>query len=152
MLKIFNNSMKIRKATLKDVKKIEWLDKKYFHESRNYKEIISSKGSEVFVLLFGKEIIGFTGAVYRDWNNAIWVLNIFIHPQYRRKGYAPRLIKFLIDYLKKKKYRTIIAEAPSSSDALPLYLKLGFRVCGFNDRYYSNKGKEIAIFISYDLK
>jgi len=45
----------------------------------------------------------------------------------------------------------LIAEAPSLNPVLILYLKNGFRICGFNDRYYSNDGKEIALFLSYDF-
>lgn len=45
-----------------------------------------------------------------------------------------------------------MAEAPSLSNAPKLYKKAGFRKCGYNDRYYSNSGKEIALWYSFDLK
>ncbi|KPJ57207.1 hypothetical protein AMJ49_01170 [Parcubacteria bacterium DG_74_2] len=145
--------MKIRQANLKDVKTIEGLNKKYFRErERDWGKLISSKNSEMFVLELNKKVMGFTGLEYQKWNNTAHVIDIFIHPSHKKKGYGTKLIKFLIKYLKNKKYRSLIAEAPSLNPALILYLKNNFRICGFNDRYYSNKSKEIAIFLSYDLK
>ena len=145
--------MKIRKAELNDAEIIDKLNRLYLHEKgRNYNEIISSKSAEMFVLELDEEIIGFAGVEYHDWNNSSRIINIFIHPDHRRKGYGTELLQFLIRRLKNKKYRTLIAEAPSLNPSLILYLKNGFRVCGFNDRYYSNKGKEIAVFLSYDFE
>lgn len=145
--------MNIEKASLKDVKEITSLNDNYFHEEgRNWEKLVSSKDSEMFVLKIAGKIIGFTGLKYQEWNNTIKVIDIFVHPNYRSKGYGKELINFLISYLKKKKeYRTLIVEAPSLNPVLILYLKNGFRICGFNDRYYSNKSKEIAIFLSYDF-
>jgi ribosomal protein S18 acetylase RimI-like enzyme len=145
--------MKIRRANLRDAKIIERLNKKYFREKgRDWRKLISSKDSEAFVLELHKKIIGFTGLQYQKWNNTAQIIDIFIHPFHRQRGYGTKLVKFLIKYLKNKNYRSLIAEAPSLSPALVLYLKNNFRICGFNDRYYSNKGKEIAIFLSYDFK
>lgn len=145
--------MRIRKARLKDSKKINNLNKKYFHEKgRNWNKLINSKNSEMFILENNKEIVGFTGLEYFDWNNTIKIINIFVHPEYRKIGLGKKLMKYLLQKVKKTKYRCIIAEAPSSNPVVQLYLKNGFRKCGYNDRYYSNKGKEIAIFLSYDLK
>lgn len=144
--------MKIRKAILKDVGPIEKLNKQFFHEEgRNWKELISAKESEMFVLELNKAVVGFTGIEYHNWNNTAQVIDIFLHPDYRNKGYGTSLVKFLLKYLKNKRYRSLIAEAPSLNPVLNLYLKSGFRICGFNDRYYSNKGGEIALFLSYDF-
>jgi len=145
--------MEIKKAKLKDVSSISKLNRKFFHEKeRDWKGLISSKKSEMFILEFDKAIVGFTGIKYCSWNNTAHVIDIFVHPDYRNRGYGTNLVKFLLKYLKNKKYRTLIAEAPSLNPVLKLYLKNGFRVCGFNDHYYFNKGKEIAIFLSYDFK
>ncbi len=54
-----------------------------------------------------------------------------------------------------KELRSIIVETqPSNRNAMDFYLSNGFRLCGFNDRYYTNKpvsSKDIAIFFSLDL-
>jgi len=145
--------MKIRKANLQDAKAISSLNRKFFHErERDWKKLTSAKDSEIFVLELNKKILGFTGVEYREWNNTAQIIDIFVRPNYRNKGYGTKLVKFLIQHLKNKKYRTLMAEAPSSNPVLILYLKNDFRICGFNDRYYSNRSKEIALFLSYDFK
>ena len=52
---------------------------------------------------------------------------------------------------KKTSFRCLIAEVPSLNPAKKLYEKMGFRKCGYNDRYYSNKGKEICVWMSLDI-
>ena len=145
--------MRIRKATLKDLQKIKQLSKKFsFELDRDWKELISSKNSEMFLLINNEDIIGFTGLIYYKWNNTIQISNIFVNPKFRGQGLGLRLVNFLIDKAKKTKYRCLISEAPSLNPVVNLYKKTGFRKCGYNDRYYSNSGKEIALWMSIDLK
>lgn len=143
--------MEIKKVKITDLGAIEKLNNKYFQEKRNFKEIIKNTDNSFFVVEANNRIIGFSGIQYSKWNNTARIIDIFIHPDYRGKGYANQLIKKIKAEAKKIKVRTIIAEAPSLNNVLAVYLKNGFRVCGFNDRYYSNNGKEIAVFLSYDI-
>lgn len=144
--------MNIRKATIKDAQSLEILNEKFFHEEgRNWEELITSEKSEMFVIDEESEILGFTGVNYDRWNNTARIIDIFVHPDHRNKGYGLGLVKYLTDYLKDKSLRSLIAEAPSLNSVLNLYLKAGFRICGYNDRYYDNSGKEVAIFLSFDF-
>ena len=144
--------MIIRTAKKQDTIQIEILNAKYFHEkNRNFADFIQSPNNVLTVAEQNNKIVGFTGVSYYKWNNTAKILDIFVHPQFRHKGIAKKLIISHISFAKKHRARVLIAEAPSKSLALPLYLKCGFRVCGYNDRYYNNSGKEIAIFLSYDL-
>lgn len=144
--------MKIIKATKNNIPEIIRLNRRYFHEKRDYREIIGDKETDFFVIKEKNRTIGFSGLKHFSWNNTAKITNIFLLPIFRHKGYGQALIEILIKTAKKKKARTLIAEAPSAKPALKFYLKNGFRICGYNDRYYDNKGKEIAIFLSYDLK
>jgi len=145
-------NMKIRKATLRDLHAIRTLNEKFkFETGRDWKRLISSKNSEMFVLVSGGSVIGFTGLIRYDWNNTLQILNIFIEPHHRRKGLGFALVKFLVERSRKTSYRCLIAEAPSLNVVVDLYKKAGFRQCGYNDRYYSNSGKEIALWMSLDI-
>lgn len=144
--------MNIVRAKIKDCSEIERLNEKYFKEIRDFKEIIQGKNDYFFVGRKGEKIVGFSGFHFYRWNNTARIINIFIHPDFRRKGYAMEFIKKIKREAKKLNVRTIIAEAPLLNKVLSLYLRNGFRICGFNDRYYSNTGKEIALFLSCDLK
>jgi ribosomal-protein-alanine N-acetyltransferase len=143
--------MEIRKAKLSDLNQINKLNKKYFKEIRDFKSLLKSKNDILIVLQNNKEIIAFSGIHLSKWNNLARIIDIFVHPDYRRRGLAGKLIKELIVLAKKNKARSLIAEAPSLNPVLKLYKKSGFRKCGYNDRYYSNNLKEIAIFLSFDL-
>jgi N-acetylglutamate synthase-like GNAT family acetyltransferase len=150
--KTIKKSMNIRKAKISDLGLIESLNKKYFHEKRDFKEIIKNKDNHFFVAEEKDKIIGFSGIKYSDWNNTARVIDIFVHPDYRGKGCSDKLMQKIKAEAKKLKVRTIIAEAPSLNKALGFYLRNGFCICGFNDRYYSNDAKEIAVFLSFDIK
>lgn len=143
--------MKIRRAKLSDLNQINQLNKKYFKEIRDFKSILKNSENIFIVLEDNKKIIAFTGLHLSKWNNTARIIDIFVHPDYRRQGLAGKLIKELVALAKKNKVRSLIAEAPSLNPILKLYKKNGFRKCGYNDRYYSNEAKEIAIFLSFDL-
>ena len=143
--------MTIREAKIKDLKAIEALNKKYFHEKRDFKEILKNKDNLFLVAEENGKIIGFSGIHYHDWNNTAWIIDIFVQSDYRGKGVSDMLIKKIKSEAKKLKARTIIAESPSANNALKTYKRNGFRVCGYNDRYYSNNSKDKAIFLSFDI-
>jgi len=145
--------MKIRKATVSDLALVTRISKKYrFETGRNWKELLSSKTTEMFLLIEGEKVAGLTGLIHYDWNGTLQILDIFVTPEYRRKGFGLRAINFLISKAKKTKCRCLIAEAPSLNPVVTLYKTAGFRKCGYNDRYYSNRGKEIALWMSLDLR
>lgn len=144
--------MSITKATINNFSEVEKLNKKYFKEIRDFKKIIEGENDLFFVIKENKKIIGFGGIHIFHWNNTAKIIDIFIHPDYRRKGFGKKMILKIKQEAKNAGVRTIIAEAPSLNSILIVYLKNGFRICGFNDRYYTNNGKEIAIFLSYDMK
>jgi len=144
---------RIRRAVAGDTKTINQLNKKYFHESgRDWSDLISGKSSEMYVIETSRGIIGFTGVMIHRWNNTARVIDVFVLPAHRRQGFGSALIKYLLRRVRQHSVRAIIAEAPSQNTVLRLYLKNGFRICGYNDRYYSNHGKEMAIFLSYDIR
>lgn len=148
--------MDIIQAKLEHLEKIEKLSKKFnFETDRNWKGLVSSDNKRLFILLDNDTIdtiIGFSGLIEHEWNNTLQISNIFIHPDYRNKGLASKLIQYVIAEAKKTSFRCLIAESPSLNPVTKLYEKMGFRKCGYNDRYYSNTGKEICIWMSIDLK
>lgn len=143
--------MNILKATMKDLSEIEKLNDMYFHEIRDFKKVIEGKDDYFFVGKNDSQVVGFSGLHVFRWNNTARIIDIFIHPNNRREGNATEFLKKIKKEAKKLGVRAIIAEAPSFNPVLTFYLQNGFRVCGFNDRYYSNNGKEMAIFLSFDI-
>jgi len=118
------------------------------------KKLANDMDIEVYAITENGKIIGFTGLIHNDWNETLQVLDIFVDPAMRKKGYGKQAMNFLLSKAKHmKKYRCIIAEAPAKDGIDKFYAKLGFRKCGYNDRYYTNESNgDIAIFMSYDLR
>jgi ribosomal protein S18 acetylase RimI-like enzyme len=140
-------------AVEKDVTELEKLSKRFdFETNRDWRKLVVGENNKLFLLKKEDEIIGFSGLIFHHWNNTIQVSNIFVNPEYRRKGIGGKIISLIIAEAKKFPFRCLMAEAPSSSPVKKLYEKAGFRKCGYNDRYYSNTGEEICIWMSLDLK
>lgn len=144
--------MEIKLATIEDGVEFESLNQKFNHEpGRKYTELISLSDKFMFVAKENNKIVGFSGVEKSEWNNTARGITVFVHPDHRRKKIGSALVKEMIAKAEELDVRCLIVEAPSKSNALPLYGKSGFRKCGYNDRYYSNDGDETAIFLSYDF-
>lgn len=61
------------------------------------------------------------------------------------------MIQYMLTEAGRINVRCLFAEAPTSSKASLLFKKMGFRLCGYNDRYYDNSGRDVAEFYSYNL-
>lgn len=152
MKKLNNEAFKIRTAGIGDLKEIEALNNKYFHEQdRDFKKYVTDENYQMIVAE-EREVVGFAGFKKQNWNKSLEVIDIFVHPRFRKQGVGTKLLQKLINLAKNTKARVIIAEAPSNNPVVFLYKKCGFRKCGYNDRYYNNQGSEQAIFMSLDLK
>ena len=142
--------MEIKDARPEDIQSLEDLSKQYaFEPNRDWRGLVEDH--QMFLLFDADKVIGFTGFIRHDWNNTLQISNIFVKPEYRGQKLAQRLLTHLLENVKKTSYRCIIAEAPSNTSVGKLYEKMGFRKCGYNDRYYSNAGEPVAFWMSYDL-
>ncbi|MGC8662731.1 MAG: GNAT family N-acetyltransferase [Candidatus Micrarchaeia archaeon] len=58
--------------------------------------------------------MGFTGLIHYNWNDTLQILDVFVDPLARGKGYGRQIINFLLSKARRMKgYRSIIAEAPA---------------------------------------
>jgi GNAT superfamily N-acetyltransferase len=142
----------VRKALDTDAVILTTLNDQFFKEAgRDFHFLITSSFSDMFVAEDADEIIGYTGLQYNDWNQTISIIDIFVQPLFRHQGIGARLLKHIIDISRQSGFRCLIAEAPSLNPVLQLYLKHDFRICGYNDRMYSNDAREVAMFLSLDF-
>lgn len=74
--------------------------------------------------------------------------NIATHPDYRRKGFASQLIKWVFPHADDKSF-LVYLDTASDNDAMRLYEKLGFQICGsytIEDlSKYGGKGNETHV-------
>ena len=75
------------------------------------------------------------------------MMNVAVHPDYRRRGIAERLVNDLVEALKAFESHCLTLEVRESNDsARALYAKLGFFQAGLRKNYYRNP-KENALIL-----
>ena len=74
------------------------------------------------------------------------VMNVAVHPDWRRQGIAENLITHLIQELKKRGSHALMLEVrASNTPAIALYEKLGFQQVGLRKNYYRNPKEDALI-------
>ena len=74
------------------------------------------------------------------------MMNIAVHPDYRRRGIAALLVECLVEELKRMQSRSLTLEVRASNlPAQNLYEKLGFFQIGTRPRYYRNPKEDALI-------
>lgn len=140
--------MQIRPATLPDLELILHHRREVFREmgghyaqnlaafedaSREYFE--TALRNDTYLGLFGEiegRVITGGGLVVVPWPGSpmnfeprrAWILNVYVEPDQRRRGFARRIMQALIDLGKARGFRTLALHA--SDDGRPLYEQLGF--------------------------
>ena len=75
------------------------------------------------------------------------MMNLAVHPEYRRRGIARQLVQTLICWLKEQGSHILILEVrASNAPAIELYTQLGFVQVGRRPNYYF-KPKEDALIL-----
>ena len=74
------------------------------------------------------------------------MMNVAVHPDYRRKGIARQLVTELVAALAKKGVHSLALEVrASNAPAIALYEQLGFQQVGRRPNYYRNPKEDALI-------
>ena len=74
------------------------------------------------------------------------ILNIAVHPSFRKTGIATRLINQLFEICENNKIIHCYLEVRASNQvAITLYQNFGFRICGVRKGYYPDTGEDALI-------
>ena len=96
------------------------------------------------VALDGETVAGYVGS--QTVMDETDMMNIAVHPDFRRQGVARALILALIGELKKRGSRCLTLEVRASNDpARALYESLGFAHVGTRRNYYQNPKEDALI-------
>jgi ribosomal-protein-alanine N-acetyltransferase len=83
--------------------------------------------------------VGYLVARTIKGNDVCEIISIAVHPNFRNRGFALRLLNSLIDFLKKINYKKITLEVSNSNfSAINLYEKYKFKSIGLRKGYYLN--------------
>lgn len=106
---------------------------------------LNNKLSHWLVALDGEKVIAYVGS--QTVLGETDMMNIAVHPDYRKRGIATELIQELINALNERNSHSLMLEVRESNDpAKELYLKMGFELVGIRKNYYRNP-KENALIL-----
>ena len=96
------------------------------------------------VALKDERVVGYVGS--QSVLGESDMMNVAVHPDYRRQGIAEKLVNELAAALKKRGNHCLSLEVRASNEpAQKLYEKLGFRQVGRRPNYYRNPKEDACI-------
>ena len=139
--------MRIENMTAAHVAQIAGLEKLCFHDPWSEKSISSELENALalwLVALEGETVTGYVGSqTVLGWTD---MMNVAVHPDYRRRGIGEALVEELIVRLKAMGNECLTLEVRASNEpAKQLYDKLGFREVGRRPNYYRNPKEDALI-------
>lgn len=111
---------------------------------RSVGEELNNPLSLWLVCMDGERVIGYVGSqTVMDESD---MMNVAVHPDFRRKGIAEQLVLALTEQLKNRKSHCLSLEVrASNAPAIGLYEKLGFQMVGRRPNYYRNPREDALI-------
>ena len=129
------------------VPQIAELEKLCFNDPWSENSIASeldNRLSSWLVAIVDDKVVGYVGS--QTVLGETDMMNIAIHPDYRKQGIATELISALIEALNERGSHSLMLEVRASNEpAKSLYLKMGFDVVGVRKNYYRNPREDALI-------
>ena len=129
------------------VAQIAELEKICFSDPWSEKSIASELNNDLAFWLTALEegqVAGYIGS--QTVMDETDMMNVAVHPDFRRKGIAEALVNALVDYLKTIGSHCLTLEVrASNTPAITLYEKLGFSEIGRRKNYYRNPREDALI-------
>ena len=139
--------MKIERMGMDHVSEVAELEKLCFSDPWSEKSVTSELDNELALWLVAVEdgrVAGYVGS--QTVAGETDMMNIAVHPDFRRRGIAEQLVDALIVQLRMQQSRCLTLEVRASNDAAQaLYEKLGFSQIGRRPRYYRNPKEDALI-------
>jgi [ribosomal protein S18]-alanine N-acetyltransferase len=111
---------------------------------RMFEETIESPISTNSVIEINSEILGYI-MLYSVVDEA-HIMNLAVHPDYRGRGYASKLITRTVLHVAMKNVSEFFLEVRESNiNAQCLYTKFGFEVIGKRKRYYAETNEDALV-------
>ena len=139
--------MMITNMTGAHVAPIAQLEKLCFSDPWSEKSIeteLSCRLSCWLVAMEGDTLVGYVGSqTVIDESD---MMNIAVHPDFRRRGIAEALVAELEEQLRQRGSKALTLEVRNSNEpAIALYEKLGFVQVGLRKNYYRNPKEDARI-------
>jgi len=96
------------------------------------------------------KVIGFLDAWPQPSQSLLWVFNLVVEKDHRRKGVGALLLQAARRWAIQQRLSKIMLEMQTKNfPAISFAQKLGFQYCGYNEHYYANG--DIALFFYQNI-
>ena len=139
--------MMIVKMNEGHVKAVAELEKICFSDPWSENSVASELKNKLALWLVAEDegkVAGYIGS--QTCGDESDVMNVAVHPDFRRRGIAEALVSALVEELKAIESRCLTLEVrASNAPAISLYEKLGFGEIGRRKNYYRNPREDALI-------
>ena len=139
--------MIIVKMNESHVSQVAELEKICFSDPWSENSVASELNNKLAFWLVAEEegrLAGYVGS--QTVCNETDMMNVAVHPDFRRRGIAEALVNGLVEKLKSKGSHCLTLEVrASNAPAIALYEKLGFSEIGRRKNYYRNPREDALI-------
>ena len=129
------------------VSQVAELEKLCFNDPWSVNSIVYELTNPLSLWLVAEEagiVVGYVGS--QSVMDEADMMNIAVHPEYRRRGIAQELVHRLVTALRQKEVRRLTLEVRASNEpAKALYSGLGFEQVGRRPNYYRNPREDALI-------
>ena len=142
--------VKMAECHIKEIAEIEKLCFSTPWTENGLREELSNSYARFFVALLDGAVAGYIGA--HNIVGEVYITNVAVSPDFRRKGVARSLVSFLLDFSEAENADFVTLEVRESNEAAQsLYKKAGFQVVGKRKDFYELP-KENAVLMTKYLK
>lgn len=139
--------IRMEEMTASHVAQVAALEKICFQDPWSERSIASELENKLafwLVALEGDRVAGYVGS--QTVLGETDMMNVAVHPDFRRQGIAQMLCNELVEALKKRESHCLTLEVRASNEpAKALYEKLGFFQVGLRKNYYRNPREDALI-------
>lgn len=139
--------MMITNMMQQHVAQVAELEKLCFSDPWSEKSVASELDNQLALWLVAEDkgsVLGYIGS--QTVLDETDMMNVAVHPDYRRRGVAEALITALIAQLKERGSHSLTLEVRvSNRPAVDLYGKLDFQFAGLRKNYYRNPKEDALI-------
>lgn len=143
--------LKIEKMTSSHIEEIANLEKECFSSpwsADGLKSELDNNFARFYVAFSGEKIAGYIGS--HNVLGEVYITNVAVFSEFRRKGIGKTLVEFLVDEMKKENADFVTLEVRKSNlNAISLYEKCGFEKVGERKNFYEKPIEDAILMTNY---
>jgi len=115
---------------------------------RDGSEIASARDAQPSLLVAtdGGDIVGFLCAAHVPSEGVLHLQQVYVRPSYRRWGIGTQLVRKARETATRRGAHRLLAQVPADNPGLIMFMRAGFRVCGF-----LRQGQRSILFLGQEL-